>query len=58
MIYDRQIQDLERNYKMIRAIRDNEQLFTNLINHLKINHDALQQREMRLLKMHGEIDES
>ena len=35
MIYDKQIQELQNNYKLIRKIRDNENLFNVMIKKLK-----------------------
>ena len=35
MMYDKQIQELQNNYKLIRKIRDNENLFNVMINKLK-----------------------
>lgn len=39
MILDRLLQDLEENYKMIRSIRDNEEIFQNMINN--VQHDNI-----------------
>ena len=46
MTYDKQLQDLKTNYELIRKIRDNEQMFTNLIKFLKQHNDSVEQREL------------
>lgn len=41
MVYDRQLQELQQNYKLIRSIRDNEQMLTSLMATLKTNFNEM-----------------
>ena len=42
MILDRLLQDLEENYRMIRSIRDNEEIFQNMINNVQHDNTIIQ----------------
>ena len=44
MLLDKQIQDLEHNYKMVRGIRDKEKDFSQLVDHLKDNFSVIHKR--------------
>ena len=44
MIMDRQLQNLNDNYKLVRSIRDDEKLFNEMINYLQNNFVAVSKR--------------
>ena len=44
MLLDKQIQDLEHNYKMVRGIRDKEKDFSQLVDYLKDNFSVIHKR--------------
>ena len=50
MVFDKQIQDLQNNFKMVRIIRDNERDFTKVVDGVKEDYGSITKRYNSMVK--------